>query len=73
MTAISTPQELIHVLETNREFREVARRLLLSQDLLDMPDRLVRLTATVEDFSDEQEQFQSAHGCPMGMPGHRHR
>ena len=57
MVTINTTQDLIHALETNREFREAARCLPLSQELLDMPDKLARLTATVEDFIVEQKQF----------------
>ena len=57
MITIRTTQDIIQALETNREFREAARRLLLSQELLDMPDRLARLTDTVEAFITEQQQF----------------
>ena len=71
MITIRTPQDVIRALETNPEFREAARQLLLSQELLDMPDRLARLTDTAEACKTEQPQCNprietrlDGHGCP---------
>ncbi len=57
VSTISTTQDLIHALESNQEFREAARRLLLSQELLDMPNKLAALTATVDRLIEKIDRF----------------
>ena len=48
MTTINTTDDLLRSARENPEFREAFRREVLTEELLDMPDRLKTLTATVE-------------------------
>ena len=48
MTSIPTTADLLRLLREDPDFRDEVRRLVLSQDLLDMPERLARFEAFVE-------------------------
>ncbi len=48
MTSIPTTADLLRLLREDPDFRDEVRRLVLSQDLLDMPERLARFEAYVE-------------------------
>ena len=57
MTVIHTADDLIHLLNENDEFRQAVRRHVLSDDLIQLPERLAKFETRVESFIDEQRQF----------------
>ena len=57
MTVIHTTDDLIHLLNENDEFRQAVRRHVLSDELLQLPERLAKFETRVESFIDEQRQF----------------
>ena len=57
MTVIHTTDDLIHLLNENDEFRQAVRRHVLSDELLQLPERLAKFETHVESFIDEQRQF----------------
>ena len=57
MTVIHTADDLIHLLNENDEFRQAVRRHVLSDDLIQLPERLAKFETRVESFTDEQRQF----------------
>ena len=57
MTVIHTTDDLIHLLNENDEFRQAVRRHVLSDELLQLPERLAKFEMRVESFIDEQRQF----------------
>ena len=56
MTVIHTTDDLIHLLNENDEFRQAVRRHVLSDELLQLPERFAKFEARVESFIDEQRQ-----------------
>ncbi len=57
MTVIHTTDDLIHLLNENDEFRQAVRRHVLSDELLQLPERFAKFETRVESFIDEQRQF----------------
>ena len=57
MTVIHTTDDLIRLLNENDEFRQAVRRHVLSDDLIQLPERLAKFETRVESFIDEQRQF----------------
>ena len=53
MTTISTTADLLRILRENPDFRDEVRRLLLSQELIELPERFARFEAYVERQFDE--------------------
>ena len=58
MSSGFTPEEqrFLQLLDSNPEFRDAVRRRLLSDELLDMPDRFANFIETVEAFILEQRR-----------------
>ena len=52
MTTINDIQDLVRIIEEHPEWRGELQRVLLTQQLLEVPERLDRLTATVEVLAD---------------------
>ena len=52
MTTVNDIQDLVRIIEEHPEWRSELQRVLLTQQLLEVPDRLDRLTATVEVLAD---------------------
>ena len=48
MTSIPTTADLLRLLREDPDFRDEVRRLVLSQELLELPDRFARFEANVE-------------------------
>ena len=57
MTIIHTTDDLIRLLNENDEFRQAVRRHVLSDELIQLPERLAKFETHVESFIDEQKQF----------------
>ena len=57
MTVIHTTDDLIRLLNENDEFRQAVRRHVLSDELIQLPERLAKFEIRVESFIDEQRQF----------------
>ena len=57
MTVIHTTDDLIRLLNENDEFRQAVRRHVLSDELIQLPERLAKFETHVEGFIDEQRQF----------------
>ncbi len=57
MTVIHTTDDLIRLLNENDEFRQAVRRHVLSDELIQLPERLAKFETHVEGFIDEQQQF----------------
>ncbi len=57
MTLIHTTDDLIRLLNENDEFRQAVRRHVLSDELIQLPERLAKFETRVESFIDEQQQF----------------
>ena len=57
MTVIHTADDLIHLLNENDEFRQAVRRHVLSDELIQLPERLAKFETRVESFIGEQQQF----------------
>ena len=57
MTVIHTTDDLIRLLNENDEFRQAVRRHVLSDELLQLPERHAKFETRVESFIDEQRQF----------------
>ena len=57
MTVIHTADDLIHLLNENDEFRQAVRRHVLSDELIQLPERLAKFETRVESFIEEQRQF----------------
>jgi archaellum component FlaC len=53
-------QDFLHLLETSPEFRALVRSLLLSEELLQLPDLVRSLAATQERLAQQLESFQQA-------------
>jgi hypothetical protein len=57
MTVIHTTDDLLRLLNENDEFRQAVRRHVLSDELIQLPERLAKFETHVEGFIDEQRQF----------------
>lgn len=60
MSTTMSPAErtrFLRALQDDPEFRAEVRRLLLSKELLELPDRFARFAAYVEGFIEEQKKF----------------
>ena len=57
MTVIHTTDDLIRLLNENDEFRQAVRRHVLSDELIQLPERLAKFETHVEGFIGEQRQF----------------
>ena len=57
MTVIHTTDDLICLLEENDEFRQAVPRHVLSDELVQLPERLARFATRMETFVDGQKQF----------------
>ena len=57
MAVIHTTDDLIRLLNENDEFRQAVRRHILSDELIQLPERLVKFETRVESFIEEQQQF----------------
>ncbi len=57
MTVIHTTDDLIRLLNENDEFRQAVRRHVLSDELIQLPERLAKFETRVESFIEQQQQF----------------
>ena len=57
MTTINTSEDLLRLLREDPEFYEQARRLILTDELITLPERFATFAARVDDFIVKQEQF----------------
>ena len=57
MTVIHTADDLIHLLNENDEFRQAVRRHVLSDELIQLPERLAKFETRVEGFIADQHLF----------------
>ena len=57
MTTINTSEDLLRLLREEPEFYEQARRLILTDELIALPERFATFAARVDDFIVKQEQF----------------
>ena len=56
-TVINTSDDLLKLLAENTEFYQAVRRLILSDELIELPERFARFTTEVHDFIIRQERF----------------
>ena len=56
-TIINTSDDLLKLLTENAEFYQAVRRLILSDELIELPERFARFATRVDDFIEEQRQF----------------
>ena len=66
MTVIHTTDDLIRLLNENDEFRQAVRRHVLSDELIQLPERLAKFEIRVESFIDEQRQFNQRMETEIG-------
>ena len=66
MTVIHTTDDLIRLLNENDEFRQAVRRHVLSDELIQLPERLAKFEIRVESFIDEQRQFNQHMETEIG-------
>ena len=57
MTTINTSEDLLRLLRENPHFYEQARRLILTDELITLPERFAAFAARVDNFIIRQEQF----------------
>ena len=57
MTTINTSEDLLRLLREDPHFYEQARRLILTDELITLPERFAAFAARVDDFIARQEQF----------------
>jgi len=57
MTTINTSADLLRLLREEPDFYEEARRLILSEELIALPERFAALSNRVDNFIGEQRQF----------------
>ena len=57
MTTINTSEDLLRLLREDPHFYEEARRLILTNELITLPERFAAFAARVDDFIAKQEQF----------------
>ena len=58
-TTINTSDDLLKLLAENTEFYQAVRRLILSDELIELPERFARFTTEVHDFIIRQERFNT--------------
>ena len=56
-TVINTSDDLLKLLAENAEFYQAVRRLILTDELIELPERFARFAARVDDFIARQERF----------------
>ena len=56
-TVINTSDDLLKLLAENTEFYQAVRRLVLSDELIELPERFAKFATRVDDFIEEQRQF----------------
>ena len=56
-TIINTSDDLLKLLTENAEFYQAVRRLILSDELIELPERFARFATRVDDFITRQERF----------------
>ena len=56
-TVINTSDDLLKLLAENAEFYQAARRLILTDELIELPEKFARFADQVETFIAEQRQF----------------
>ena len=56
-TIINTSDDLLKLLAENAEFYQAVRRLILTDELIELPERFARFTTEVHDFITRQERF----------------
>ena len=56
-TIINTSDDLLKLLAENAEFYQAVRRLILTDELIELPERFARFAARVDNFITRQEQF----------------
>ena len=57
MTVIHTTEDLIRLLDENDEFRKAVRRHILTDELIELPERLAGLGTRVDTFVADQQHF----------------
>ncbi len=57
MTTINTSEDLLRLLREDAHFYDQARRLILTDELITLPERFATFAARVDDFIVQQEQF----------------
>ena len=57
MTTINTSDDLLRLLREDTDFYEQARRLILTDELINLPERFAAFAARVDKFIADQEQF----------------
>ena len=57
MTTINTSEDLLRLLREDAHFYEQARRLILTNELINLPERFAAFAGRVDDFIGKQEQF----------------
>ncbi|MCY4554934.1 MAG: hypothetical protein OXF79_00805 [Chloroflexi bacterium] len=57
MTTINTSEDLLRLLREDAHFYEQARRLILTDELITLPERFAAFAARVDGFIVQQEQF----------------
>ena len=57
MTTINTSEDLLRLLREDAHFYDQARRLILTDELISLPERFAAFAARVDDFIAKQEQF----------------
>ena len=58
-TVINTSDDLLKLLAENTEFYQAVRRLILTDELIELPERFARFTTEVHDFITRQERFNA--------------
>ena len=56
-TIINTSDDLLKLLAENAQFYRAVRRLVLTDELIELPERFARSAARVETFITRQEQI----------------
>ena len=65
-TVINTPEDLLRLLDENAEFREAARRHILTDELIRLPERFAQFVDRVESFIEEQRTFNQRMETTVG-------
>ena len=65
-TVINTSDDLLKLLAENAEFYQAVRRLILTDELIELPERFARFAARVDDFIARQEQFNQRIETAVG-------
>ena len=66
MAVINTPEDLLRLLDENAEFREAARRHILTDELIRLPERFAQFVDHVESFIEEQRAFNQRMETAVG-------